>query len=146
MNDWTETKRCLGETIWWRVKGWRLFPYHEDWKYPSFIGLWWGKYWKFLEKHVLWTKYEGFHPFWILEFVVPFTFYQPSAVVSTLEYEQASADPLRDCAAKIVEDMNRNHWEDIRQFCNVYAQLDLMVSGPTNIIHPSGCICHCGLG
>ena len=90
-------------------------------------------------------KYKGFHPFWILGFVVPFTIYQPSAVVSTLEYEQASADPLRDCAAKIVEDMNRNHWEDIRQFCNVYAQLDLMVSGPTNIIHQSGCICHCGL-
>ena len=68
------------------------------------------------------------------EFVVPFIFCQPSALVSTLEYEQASADPLRDCAAKIIEDMNRNHWEDIRQFCNVYAQLDLMVRSPTNII------------
>ncbi|KAG0582804.1 hypothetical protein KC19_3G087400 [Ceratodon purpureus] len=40
------------------------------------------------------------------------------------DYWAATADPLRECAKRIVEDMNRNHWEDIRRFCNVYAKLD----------------------
>lgn len=43
------------------------------------------------------------------------------------DYRAASADPLRECAKKIVEDMNRNHWEDIRRFCLVYVQLDAEV-------------------
>eukprot|EP00250_Pteridium_aquilinum_P003355 c13668_g1_i1 orf=264-1265(-) len=47
--------------------------------------------------------------------------------VSNVDYRQAAPDPLRDCAAKIVEDINRNHWEDVRRFCNVYAHLDLSV-------------------
>nr|XP_024388101.1 glutamyl-tRNA reductase-binding protein, chloroplastic-like isoform X2 [Physcomitrium patens] len=44
--------------------------------------------------------------------------------VSGSHYWAATADPLRDCANRIVEDMNRHHWEDIRRFCNVYANLD----------------------
>lgn len=47
--------------------------------------------------------------------------------VSNSDYKEAAADPLRECAAKIVEDMNRNHWEDIRRFCNVYANSDVLV-------------------
>lgn len=47
--------------------------------------------------------------------------------VSSSDYKEATADPLRECASKIVEDMNRNHWEDVRRFCNVYAHLDLAV-------------------
>lgn len=43
------------------------------------------------------------------------------------DYRAASADPLREYAKKIVEDMNRNHWEDIRRFCLVYVQLDAEV-------------------
>lgn len=44
--------------------------------------------------------------------------------VSGPDYWAAAADPLREVAKRIVEDMNRNHWEDIRRFCNVYAKLD----------------------
>ncbi|CAM6018217.1 unnamed protein product [Sphagnum balticum] len=40
------------------------------------------------------------------------------------DYSAAVADPLRECAPRIVEDMNRKHWEDIRRFCNVYTHLD----------------------
>jgi putative heme iron utilization protein len=40
------------------------------------------------------------------------------------DYSAAVADPLRECAPRIVEDMNRKHWEDIRRFCNVYTCLD----------------------
>jgi hypothetical protein len=44
------------------------------------------------------------------------------------DYSAAVADPLRECAPRIVEDMNRKHWEDIRRFCNVYTRLDAEVS------------------
>ena len=47
--------------------------------------------------------------------------------VSGSDYWAATADPLRECAKRIVEDMNRNHWEDIHRFCNVYAKLDAEV-------------------
>ncbi|KAH7404463.1 hypothetical protein KP509_15G026600 [Ceratopteris richardii] len=47
--------------------------------------------------------------------------------VSNSQYRDASPDPLRECAVNIVEDMNRNHWEDLRRFCKVYANLDLLV-------------------
>eukprot|EP00271_Cylindrocystis_brebissonii_P017237 TRINITY_DN4399_c0_g2_i1.p1 TRINITY_DN4399_c0_g2~~TRINITY_DN4399_c0_g2_i1.p1 ORF type:complete len:423 (-),score=64.08 TRINITY_DN4399_c0_g2_i1:369-1637(-) len=36
-------------------------------------------------------------------------------------YASATADPLRECAGKIVEDMNREHWEDIRLMCEIFA-------------------------
>ncbi|MCO5582730.1 hypothetical protein L7F22_036629 [Adiantum nelumboides] len=44
---------------------------------------------------------------------------EDSVWVSNVDYQRASPDPLRECAAKIVEDMNRNHWEDLRRFCKV---------------------------
>ncbi|KAI5056618.1 hypothetical protein GOP47_0028436 [Adiantum capillus-veneris] len=52
---------------------------------------------------------------------------EDSVLVSDVDYREASPDPLRECAAKIVEDMNRNHWEDLRRFCKVYGHLDLSV-------------------
>ncbi|KAJ7565988.1 hypothetical protein O6H91_02G083900 [Diphasiastrum complanatum] len=47
--------------------------------------------------------------------------------VSGLEYYEAIPDPLRECAYKIVEDMNKKHWDDIRRFCTVYTNLDVKV-------------------
>ncbi|KAL2649929.1 hypothetical protein R1flu_018057 [Riccia fluitans] len=43
--------------------------------------------------------------------------------MSGADYSSAVADPLRDFAPKIVEDMNRKHWEDVRRFTNIYAGL-----------------------
>ncbi|KAL3701672.1 hypothetical protein R1sor_019694 [Riccia sorocarpa] len=43
--------------------------------------------------------------------------------MSGADYSLAVADPLRDFAPKIVEDMNRKHWEDVRRFTNIYAGL-----------------------
>ncbi|KAH8938473.1 hypothetical protein BDL97_16G085000 [Sphagnum fallax] len=45
--------------------------------------------------------------------------------VTGSDYRDAVADPLRDCAPKIVEDMNHKHWQDIRRFCNIYTHLDV---------------------
>ncbi|CAM6118649.1 unnamed protein product [Calypogeia fissa] len=47
--------------------------------------------------------------------------------VSGTDFSAAVADPLRECAAKIVEDMNRKHWEDVRRFCNSHARLNVEV-------------------
>uniref|UniRef100_A0A0D6R142 DUF2470 domain-containing protein n=1 Tax=Araucaria cunninghamii TaxID=56994 RepID=A0A0D6R142_ARACU len=47
--------------------------------------------------------------------------------VDALEYSRATADPLRDCVAKIVKDMNDKHWEDIHRICNIYTDLDVEV-------------------
>lgn len=44
--------------------------------------------------------------------------------VAGSEYSEATPDPLRDYAAKIVADMNRNHWQDIRRFCFVYGGVE----------------------
>lgn len=54
--------------------------------------------------------------------------FQEEIWVSGPDYWAAAADPLREVAKRIVEDMNRNHWEDIRRFCNVYAKLDAEVN------------------
>ncbi|BBM97134.1 heme oxygenase (biliverdin-IX-beta and delta-forming) [Marchantia polymorpha subsp. ruderalis] len=43
------------------------------------------------------------------------------------DYSSAVADPLREFAVKIVDDMNQKHWEDVRRFTNVYAGLDVEV-------------------
>lgn len=42
-------------------------------------------------------------------------------------YSGAVADPLKDCAVKIVEDMNREHWEDIRNICTTFAGVEEQV-------------------
>eukprot|EP00850_Spirogloea_muscicola_P015101 SM000113S24057 [mRNA] locus=s113:209143:220544:+ [translate_table: standard] len=44
--------------------------------------------------------------------------------VASDEYRLALADPLKDVAGGIVEYFNREHWEDIRRFCSVYAGLE----------------------
>jgi hypothetical protein len=54
--------------------------------------------------------------------------HQEEIWVMGTDYSAAVADPLRECAPRIVEDMNRKHWEDIRRFCNVYTRLDAEVS------------------
>lgn len=47
--------------------------------------------------------------------------------VTGADYARAVADPLRECAARIVEDMNRKHWEDILRFCKIYARVEAEV-------------------
>ncbi|KAG6549799.1 hypothetical protein Mapa_008780 [Marchantia paleacea] len=47
--------------------------------------------------------------------------------MSSDDYSSAVADPLREFAVKIVDDMNQKHWEDVRRFTNVYAGLDVEV-------------------
>jgi hypothetical protein len=47
--------------------------------------------------------------------------------VSGSDFSAAVADPLRECAVRIVEDMNRKHWEDVRRFCKSHARLDVEV-------------------
>eukprot|EP00850_Spirogloea_muscicola_P009085 SM000050S17010 [mRNA] locus=s50:324007:325418:- [translate_table: standard] len=44
--------------------------------------------------------------------------------VASDDYRLALADPLKDVAGGIVEYFNREHWEDIRRFCSVYAGLE----------------------
>ncbi|KAI4387104.1 hypothetical protein MLD38_004962 [Melastoma candidum] len=47
--------------------------------------------------------------------------------VNSSEYRSASPDPLRDCAERIVDEINSNNIEDIHRFCNVYVDLDFQV-------------------
>lgn len=47
--------------------------------------------------------------------------------ISGVDFQTAEPDPLRDSAADIVTDVNREHWEDIRRFCSAYAKLDIEV-------------------
>ncbi|KAI9073045.1 hypothetical protein K1719_044965 [Acacia pycnantha] len=44
------------------------------------------------------------------------------------DYKNAQPDPLRDCAEKLVDEVNTNNMEDITRFCNVYVDLDFQVS------------------
>ncbi|XP_031264929.1 glutamyl-tRNA reductase-binding protein, chloroplastic-like [Pistacia vera] len=48
--------------------------------------------------------------------------------VSSSDYTNASPDPLRDFAEKIVNEINANNKEDLYRFCNVYVDLDFQVS------------------
>lgn len=72
-------------------------------------------------------KEDCFHLMTIESVIQSLDFGEEDVWVSSSDYKEATADPLRECASKIVEDMNRNHWEDVRRFCNVYAHLDLAV-------------------
>ncbi|KAI3463167.1 hypothetical protein Pfo_019830 [Paulownia fortunei] len=47
--------------------------------------------------------------------------------VSSLEYASAEPDPLRDCAEKIVDEINTHNKEDVYRFCNIYVDLDFQV-------------------
>ncbi|OWM69523.1 glutamyl-tRNA reductase-binding protein, chloroplastic [Punica granatum] len=48
--------------------------------------------------------------------------------VSSSEYKSASPDPLRDSAESIVNVINTNNMDDVHRFCNVYVDLDFLVS------------------
>ncbi|KAK7349078.1 hypothetical protein VNO77_06149 [Canavalia gladiata] len=55
-------------------------------------------------------------------------FQEDGVWVSSLDYKNAQPDPLRDCADKLVTEINTNNMEDITRFCNVYVDLDFLVS------------------
>lgn len=48
--------------------------------------------------------------------------------VNSLDYKNAQPDPLRDSAHDLVTEINTNNMEDITRFCNVYVDLDFLVS------------------
>ncbi|GAV83677.1 hypothetical protein CFOL_v3_27123 [Cephalotus follicularis] len=48
--------------------------------------------------------------------------------VSSTDYKNASPDPLRDFAEKLVNEINANNMEDVYRFCNIYVELDFQVS------------------
>lgn len=48
--------------------------------------------------------------------------------VSSSDYRNASPDPLRDSAEKIVNEINSNNMDDVYRFCNIYVDLDFQVS------------------
>lgn len=47
--------------------------------------------------------------------------------MTSLDYKNAQPDPLRDCAEKLVDEINTNNMEDVTRFCNIYADLDFQV-------------------
>ncbi|KHN38082.1 hypothetical protein glysoja_007124 [Glycine soja] len=48
--------------------------------------------------------------------------------VTSSDYKNAQPDPLRDSAHNLVTEINTNNMEDITRFCNVYVDLDFLVS------------------
>lgn len=48
--------------------------------------------------------------------------------VTSSDYSNAQPDPLRDSAHNLVTEINTNNMEDITRFCNVYVDLDFLVS------------------
>lgn len=59
---------------------------------------------------------------------------QDGVWVSSSEYASAEPDPLRDCAEKIIDEINANNREDVYRFCNIYAELDFQVHAHFNPI------------
>ncbi|KAF8103895.1 hypothetical protein N665_0182s0004 [Sinapis alba] len=55
-------------------------------------------------------------------------FMEDGVWVASADYKNASPDPLRDVAEYIVNQINTNNMEDIFRFCNVYVDLDFVVS------------------
>lgn len=53
---------------------------------------------------------------------------QDGVWVSSSEYASAEPDPLRDCAERIVDEINANNREDLHRFCNIYADLNFQVN------------------
>lgn len=56
--------------------------------------------------------------------------FQDGIWVSSSEYALAEADPLRNSAEKIVDEINTNNREDVFRFCNIYVELDFQVRTP----------------
>lgn len=55
-------------------------------------------------------------------------FMEDGVWVASADYKNASPDPLRGVAEDIVNQINANNMEDIFRFCNVYVDLDFVVS------------------
>ncbi|KAK7293959.1 hypothetical protein RJT34_16842 [Clitoria ternatea] len=55
-------------------------------------------------------------------------FQEDGVWVDSSDYRNAQPDPLRDFADKLITEINTNNVEDITRFCNVYVDLDFMVS------------------
>ncbi|CAN8258579.1 unnamed protein product [Cochlearia groenlandica] len=55
-------------------------------------------------------------------------FMEDGTWVASSDYKTASPDPLRDVAEEIVNNINANNMEDIFRFCNVYVDIDFVVS------------------
>lgn len=53
--------------------------------------------------------------------------FQDGIWVSSSDYRNASPDPLRDSAEKIVNEINSNNMDDVYRFCNIYVDLDFQV-------------------
>lgn len=47
--------------------------------------------------------------------------------VTSSEYVNASPDPLRNFAEKLVNEMNVKHMEDVHRFCNIYVEMGYQV-------------------
>ncbi|KAK2653164.1 hypothetical protein Ddye_013020 [Dipteronia dyeriana] len=56
------------------------------------------------------------------------SFEEDGTWVSLSDYKNASPDPLRDFAEKIVNEINATNMEDIFRFCTIYVDLDFQVS------------------
>ncbi|GMH03857.1 hypothetical protein Nepgr_005696 [Nepenthes gracilis] len=55
-------------------------------------------------------------------------FQEDGVWVTSSDYKNASPDPLRDIAGRIVNEMNTNNMEDVFRFCNIYVDLHFQVS------------------
>ncbi|XP_031739287.1 glutamyl-tRNA reductase-binding protein, chloroplastic isoform X2 [Cucumis sativus] len=61
--------------------------------------------------------------------------------VNSSDYITASPDPLRNCAEKLVDDINTNNSEDVNRFCNIYADLNLQARGKETTPNRTNVIC-----
>lgn len=64
-----------------------------------------------------------------------FDLFQDGMWVSLSDYRNASPDPLRDFAEKIINDINTNNMEDVYRFCNIYVDLDFQVCYQPSFVH-----------
>ncbi|KAJ1409985.1 heme oxygenase HugZ-like superfamily [Sesbania bispinosa] len=55
-------------------------------------------------------------------------FQEDGVWVTSLDYKNSQPDPLREFAEELVTEINTNNMEDITRFCNVYVDLDFLVS------------------
>ncbi|XP_071731980.1 glutamyl-tRNA reductase-binding protein, chloroplastic [Rutidosis leptorrhynchoides] len=56
-------------------------------------------------------------------------FMEDGVWVTSSEYKQATADPLRACAEHLVHEINTHNMDDVLRFCNIYVDSDIQVSG-----------------
>ncbi|XP_044486516.1 glutamyl-tRNA reductase-binding protein, chloroplastic isoform X1 [Mangifera indica] len=85
--------------------------------------------------HALWKKQFGeevdenlIHVIAVERVLQMEDFQEDGIWISSSDYTNASPDPLRDFAEKLVTEINANNIEDVYRFCNVYVDLDFQVS------------------